>query len=218
MKTEKFQRKPFIVDCVQVTEENIKDVADWCKGTITETDPKIAEQLKRPIKTWIQVDVQSPMNDKQCQAFVGDWVLWANRGFKIYTPKAFERTFEPVFSGERPAPKIHSEVPKPTAPKQAITPRVLEALKDTKAIPSGEEVVDSTIDLINANLDVLESEDKIDAETVARVKAINKEILSGQVRHVDRSGSVSDEEADSIREQSLAKYPLEREDGLGAQA
>lgn len=96
MKTQKFQRKPFIVDCVQVTEENMEEVAKWCKGTITTTDSKIAEQLKRPVRTWIQVETQQPMSDRQKQAFVGDWLLYANNGFKIYTPKAFERTFEEV--------------------------------------------------------------------------------------------------------------------------
>lgn len=110
MKTEKFQRKPFIVDGVQVTTENMEQVAKWCNGTITHTDPQIAAQLNKPIETWIHVETQQPMNDRQKQAFVGDWVLYAGRGFKIYTQAGFERTFEPVFKdGERPAPKIHGE-------------------------------------------------------------------------------------------------------------
>jgi hypothetical protein len=119
VKTDKFQRKPFIVEAVQVTAENMAEVAQWTKGTVTSTDPAIAEQLKKPVQTWIQIDTQQPMNDRQQQAFVGDWVLYANRGFKIYTPKAFERTFEAVFKPEDKQTVVihtddnrHGELPK----------------------------------------------------------------------------------------------------------
>jgi hypothetical protein len=135
MKTEKFQRKPFLVDAIQVTEENMEEVAKWCKGTITHTDPAIAEQLKKPVQTWIQVETQQPMNDRQKQAFVGDWLLYANRGFKIYAPKAFERTFDPVFKEEREI-KIHVDEKKPS-PKD-----VAEQVKVNRSAVTGEFVSD----------------------------------------------------------------------------
>lgn len=106
MKTEKFSRKPFTVEAVQVTAENMEEVAKWTKGTIHETAPEIAEKFNKPIQKWIQIEVQHSMNDRQTKAFEGDYVLFANRGFKIYTAKAFERNFE------RPADreiKIHVE-------------------------------------------------------------------------------------------------------------
>lgn len=130
MQTQKFQRKPFLVDCVQVTEENMAEVAEWCKGTVTSTDSAIAEKFKKKVQTWIQVETQQPMNDRQKQAFVGDWILYANHGFKIYTPNAFERTFEPVFKEGEPRPARivadngYEQASKPAAPKAPVTPSV----------------------------------------------------------------------------------------------
>lgn len=88
METVKYARKSFEVDAVRVTADNIEEVAAWCKGTvIVETD----EQNK--LQQYIKVDVQNVLNDRQTQAFVGDWVLYASNGFKVYTSKAFNKTF-----------------------------------------------------------------------------------------------------------------------------
>lgn len=85
MKTHKFARKTFYVDAVRVSEANIKEVAEWCNGTI-ETD--------ETGHTFLQVEVQRPLNDRQTQAYIGDWVLMAGSGFKVYVPKAFDKAFE----------------------------------------------------------------------------------------------------------------------------
>lgn len=109
MKTERFIRKSFPVEGVQVTEENFEQVAKWTKGTICYTDPKIAEKFKRPVQKWIEIEVKNPMNDRQTKAFVGDYVLFANSGFKIYTPGAFEKNFD------------RAPAPTPKAPKKVAT-------------------------------------------------------------------------------------------------
>lgn len=87
LKTHKFARKPFYVDAVRVSETNIEEVAKWCSGKVAEheTDGK-----------FVSVEVYRPMNERQTQAFVGDWVLFAGSGFKVYTPKAFDKSFEKV--------------------------------------------------------------------------------------------------------------------------
>lgn len=131
VKIEKFVRKQFPVDCVQVTAENIEEVAKWCNGTIHETDPEIAEKFKKPVQRWIQVDVQNAMNERQTKAFVDDWVLFANRGYKIYTPNAFERNFERPASA--PAPTQQEKVFKGTA-----TPATVQ--KVVRSAVSGEFV------------------------------------------------------------------------------
>lgn len=110
MKTEKFIKKSFPVEGVQVTEENFEEVAKWTKGNVCYTDPKIAEKFKRPVQKWIEIEVKNPLNDRQTKAFVGDYVLYANFGFKIYTPTAFEKNFDP-------APKAKPKAPKNGAPK-----------------------------------------------------------------------------------------------------
>lgn len=81
---ETYQRKPFEVLAAQVTEENMLDVADWCEGEIRTT----AENTR-----FIKVHVAHPLMARQTRAFVGDWVLFAGRGYKVYTSKAFTNSF-----------------------------------------------------------------------------------------------------------------------------
>jgi hypothetical protein len=86
MKTHKFARKPFYVDAVRVSEDNIEEVSGWCQGEIqTDADGK-----------HIKVRVHRPLTDRQTKAYIGDWVLYAGTGFKVYTPKAFDKSFEKV--------------------------------------------------------------------------------------------------------------------------
>jgi len=89
--TTHFVRKPFFVDGIRVTSENMVEVAAWCKGFIKETAPK--DKTKKP-SPYIEVEVHRPMNDRQKRAFVGDWVLEAENGFKVYTDAALKKTFE----------------------------------------------------------------------------------------------------------------------------
>lgn len=83
--TQKYVRKPFYIDAVQVTAQNIAEVAKWADGEVR-TDSNNAQYVK--------VRVHRPLNDRQTKAFVGDWVLYAGTGFKVYTPKAFANSFE----------------------------------------------------------------------------------------------------------------------------
>ena len=86
IETSKFARKPFEVEAVQVTTDNLEEVATWCKGELTtEGDTK-----------FIKVDVANFINERQTKAFVGDWVLYASNGYKVYTNKAFKKNFELV--------------------------------------------------------------------------------------------------------------------------
>lgn len=88
METQKYIRKPFEVEAVQVTEENIEAVAEWCDGKIEfETDVPGSKQL-------IRVKVKHPLNARQTKAYVGDWVLKAGEGFKVYNQVAFDKSFE----------------------------------------------------------------------------------------------------------------------------
>lgn len=95
----RFARRPFHVDAVQVTEENIDDVAIWCKGDVVTVKSKPnAKGISREQKH-IKVRVHLPLNDRQTQAFVGDWVLYTTSGFKVYLANAFDKSFEPVKDG-----------------------------------------------------------------------------------------------------------------------
>lgn len=86
IKTQKFVRKPLFVDAVQVTEENFNQVVDWCQGDVSDTAGA----------PYIRVRVQKPLNVRQTQAYIGDWILYTDRGYKVYNKKAFRMNFDSV--------------------------------------------------------------------------------------------------------------------------
>lgn len=88
IQTTTYVRKPLYVEAVQVTAENFNDLALWCEGEIQEILEK-----GRPVQ-FIAVKVSNPMNPRQSQARVGDWILNSDRGYKVYTHKAFEKAFD----------------------------------------------------------------------------------------------------------------------------
>lgn len=93
--TEKYIRKPLIVKAVRVTEQNFDEMVAYCHGEV-QTD-------ERSDKRFIRVDVNNPKNPRQTKAFVGDWLLWSEKGVKIYTNKAFLASFDqldPVSNNE----------------------------------------------------------------------------------------------------------------------
>lgn len=91
VKTVKYERIPFYVDVPDaVSEENMEAMAEWCKGEIrTEGSGKNARQ-------YIKVHVHNPMKERQTKAFIGDRILFAGNGFKVYTPQAFGKSFRKV--------------------------------------------------------------------------------------------------------------------------
>ena len=91
IETTKYVRKPFYIEAVRVTAENMDEVAKWARGTI-HVDGE---------ERYIKIKVHRPLNIRQTQAFVGNWVLSAGTGFKVFTAKAFAENFELV---EKPIP------------------------------------------------------------------------------------------------------------------
>lgn len=89
MDVKQAERKSFSVDAVRVTAANIEEVARWCGGDVRSVD---AGEGKPP-KRYIKVRVLRPLDDRQTMAFVGDWVLHAGTGYKVYSDGAFHKTF-----------------------------------------------------------------------------------------------------------------------------
>ena len=83
-------RKSVFAGAVHVTDENIKEVAAWCKSEI-----RIDPDTKQP---YIKVRVQHPLNARQTKAYSGDVVLQTAKGFKTFTNEAFEKNFDLVTS------------------------------------------------------------------------------------------------------------------------
>lgn len=92
LETTKYARKTFEIDAVQVTADNIAEVAKWVDGDVR-TDNKNAQYVK--------VRVHLPRSDRQTRAYVGDWVLYSGTGYRVYTPKAFAHNFIKVTSEEK---------------------------------------------------------------------------------------------------------------------
>lgn len=94
IKTERYIRKPLIVDAVQVTEDNFMEIALWAGGRIMNND---GTEPDGPLDTktqHIHIRVHNAKTPRQQRAFVGDWILYTNRGYKVYTPKAFKHAFD----------------------------------------------------------------------------------------------------------------------------
>ena len=90
MNIQQFVRLPFYVDAVQVTQDNMAEVAEWCSGRIQQAD------LRSGPVDYIKVAVPHTVSERQTMAFVGDWVLKAGKTFKVYTQKAFDGSFEAI--------------------------------------------------------------------------------------------------------------------------
>ena len=84
IETQKYQRKPFEVDAVQVSPENMGLIAAWTGGSVKTDDGGIK---------YINIEVHRAANEKQEMAYENDWVLFAGQGFKIYTASAFKKSF-----------------------------------------------------------------------------------------------------------------------------
>jgi len=83
-----YGRKEYTVDGVQVTLENMHDVARWCGGEV------FLEEIKDIPTPFVKVPVHRPLNEKQTKAYVASYVLQSPTGFKVYTERAMEKNFE----------------------------------------------------------------------------------------------------------------------------
>lgn len=93
----KYLRKPFEVEAIQVTDQNFDAVAAWCGGkivTVQETQAELPEFDTVPQRRYISVEVARPLSRRQTEAYVGDWILYASKGYKVYANRPFMKNFE----------------------------------------------------------------------------------------------------------------------------
>jgi hypothetical protein len=90
--TTQYIRKPLYVDAMRITGANFDEVAAWCQGEVQQDEIP----GKGTGKKYIRVRVHNPKNSRQTKAFVGDWLLYTERGYKVYTNKAFHDSFDEV--------------------------------------------------------------------------------------------------------------------------
>lgn len=93
VKTKRYIKNPLYVDAVRITRDNFNDVSKWCRGHIQTEGP---DHPQNPGAKYIKIQAHNPINTRQTKAYVGDWVLQTDRGFKVYSHKAFGESFQEV--------------------------------------------------------------------------------------------------------------------------
>lgn len=80
------RRKPFDIEYVVVTPENINEVAEWCNGVVG--------------GDYIQIKDKNAINTRQTKAFVGDVVVHhlELQTFKSFGVKSFNKSYEALAS------------------------------------------------------------------------------------------------------------------------
>lgn len=183
MKTHKFARKPFYVDAVRVSEANIEEVAEWCDGKIQTNDEG----------KFISVKVHRPLTERQTQAFIGDWVLFAGTGFKVYVPKAFDKSFEKVKTLTK-AQADEAGIKVPHEKSQRPAP--------AKKVPSPKDMVRATQKGSGRTATVPREETEVDYRSAKTGQFVSEEEAAANpdttVREVTPPRSKADVEADKL--------------------
>lgn len=103
--TSTYQRKTFRVQAIQVTVENMAELADWCGGDKKVYKPE-ASKLSGDYRAgqWcIQVTIHRVAGRMiKTHAFAGDWItrLTEANNFRVYPDKSFSMAFTEISSAE----------------------------------------------------------------------------------------------------------------------
>jgi hypothetical protein len=119
MKTNLYARKSFQVEAVKVTFENIEDLASWCGGEIETQETRVKNVIQ--IEKFIRVPVTRPANEKQTRAYIGDYILKSDNSFKVYTERAFLKSFEPVVVYTEEQARTHANQHEDNFPEPSVT-------------------------------------------------------------------------------------------------
>src|SRR4051812_36186781 len=89
MELQAFQRRPSYVKAIQVTEENIADLAKFCNGRLkgVEANAHHSPRILLP-------EYKEGNQSRQLVAYIGDWLVQTRRqGFRSYKDEAFQKYF-----------------------------------------------------------------------------------------------------------------------------
>lgn len=200
IETQKYLRKPLYVDAVRITGANFEEIAAWCQGEILHDEA----QGTGPGKKYIRVRVHNPKNPRQTKAYVGDWLLYTERGYKVYTAKAFHMAFDLVADD---APLSDSRltgdpVADATAEEQPIKPHVIEEAELHSS--NGVAEIDITTESVtpeHATQAVLDNEAAREAAAIteavgeaetAKIVEASPSITAGAQALREKAGAVSE--------------------------
>lgn len=84
----KFRKKPVVIEAVQITQDNLHEVADWCLGTV------LGKEVEDGVMQWW---IAIATREGVMQADVGDWVIKGVEGEHYpCKPSIFDASYEPV--------------------------------------------------------------------------------------------------------------------------
>src|SRR3954453_3913182 len=126
--TTKYIRKPLYVAAVRLTARNFDAISQWCQGEIQQEE----QPDKGVIKKFIRVRVHNPKNPRQTKAFIGDWLLYTERGYKVYTNKAFHASFDQVQKPKSVAQAVEEARAEAVSTGVAVESEVAPGVTETK--------------------------------------------------------------------------------------
>lgn len=169
-----FMRKTFSVQAARVTPLNIKELAAACGGRIMHDGAKEGNFSR----DYIKVRVAFPINERQTQAHVGDWLVKQGGKFKVYQDKPFRNTFETPEG--QPVPHVHIEKPAEAAPSPASMPKHIEqsepsiATAETQEAPV-EEAATEQAPAVEETISEAEAIEEVGGEAVEDIPEIPAE-------------------------------------------
>lgn len=92
MELQKFVRRPFDVNAVQVTPQNAAEIAEWCGGKVGQSDYKLAGFDGVKLDT-VLVPGNGPNEGRDVQARIGSWVVELDGKFRVLRKKQFHEMF-----------------------------------------------------------------------------------------------------------------------------
>lgn len=138
LNVEKFIRKVRPVEAVQVTMDNLQEVADWCGGLVVPPGSIVGQNNTEP---YVFVNVRNPRNDADKQAFPTMWVIREDfRNNRIVTNKQFKNSYGPV-EKRQPAttgvpPQSASAAMRKVGSKVVPTPQQVGAVEVVPGTPA----------------------------------------------------------------------------------
>lgn len=181
IETRRYASNPREVDAVQVTAANMKAIVDWVGGTLYDEHGVETDSILPGC--YVKVEVHNPMNDRQSQAFVGDWILYSTAGpkpsFKVFLNKAFKRNFNLVSDATILHGKQPAEEPLDPEMQKLMGLSVESGPENSIAELSAEELAPADTDLLDQSTEIVASSDETPVEDLSSGKSTD-EILREQ--------------------------------------
>jgi len=102
IKIKKYTAKPVQVEAIQITKNNMAEVAKWCKGEIlteevpaekSATGEAFTERYIRPKMFRPKNQRPNTRDDEMTKGYVGKWIIKRGTNFKVYTDQAFANNY-----------------------------------------------------------------------------------------------------------------------------